>query len=120
MKPRCICGCGRKATQRHHAITQHQLRKVVSAEHLASGKSGPRDIVRELALCNDSRNLVPIHHTCHAAHHGRSKPLRLAMLPDSVFAFASEVYGPQKAHNTLGRTYGGPDPRLAALLEAAA
>lgn len=98
MSERCICGCGRRGVQRHHAVY---------AQHL------PREHRK------DRRNLVPVHHECHAAHHGRSKPFRLFMLPDSVFDFAAEIFGPGKAYNYLGRTYAGPDPRLNALDVAA-
>jgi hypothetical protein len=59
---------------------------------------------------------VPVSFACHGAHHGRSRPLRLAVLPDAVFDFARELMGPA-AFDYLGRHYAGRDPRLDALLE---
>lgn len=66
---------------------------------------------------NDDRNLVPVAFSCHGAHHGRSRPFELGMLPDSVFAFALELLGPA-AFDYLRRRYAGDDPRLEGLLSA--
>ncbi|MDQ3274639.1 MAG: hypothetical protein M3Q39_06300 [Actinomycetota bacterium] len=49
-------------------------------------------------------------------HHAHSVPLRLQVLPDSVYEFAREVLGAGLAYNTLRRAYSGQDPRLEALL----
>ncbi len=69
------------------------------------------DRARLTALVSDPRNLVPVAAQCHGAHHGRSVPYELSMLPDSVFEFAAEVLGP-RAHGYLRRRYVGRDPRL--------
>ena len=113
----CVCGCGRKrGLQAHHVIYQQELRRVVVAEHAAARREGPPDIVREMSLSADRRNIVPIGPRCHAAHHRRSKPLPLEKLPDSVFEFAAEVLG-ERAHGWLRRRYVGDDARLDALRE---
>ena len=93
----CICGCGVRAIQRHHAIYAQHCRAEGASE-------------------KDQRNLVPVAIRCHEAHHNRTKPYLLSMLPDSVFEFAEEVYGAARAHNYLARRYAGADPRLDALL----
>lgn len=113
---RCICGCGARRVQFHHAVYQQQLRKVVREEHRKAGGLGPPDVIREMTLVNDSRNLVPVGPKCHAAHHGRSRVLALRMLPDSVFEFAAEVLGAGAAYEYLRRRYEGEDERLDALL----
>jgi hypothetical protein len=64
----------------------------------------------------DPRNLVPVTFACHGAHHGRSRPLPLRVLPDAVFEFAAELMGDGPAYEYLNRTYVGRDPRLDALL----
>lgn len=87
--------------------------------HVPRPELGPPDIVAELRLMRDPRNLVPVGPDCHAAHHNRSRPLRLAMLPDSVFEFAAELLGPPAAFEYLRRRYDGGDGRLDALLEVA-
>ncbi len=69
------------------------------------------------ALTSDHRNLVPMAQLCHMNHHAHSVPLRLAVLPDSVYEFAREVLGPGLAYNTLRRAHSGEDPRLEALLD---
>lgn len=92
---RCICGCGRKAVQRHH---------VVYAQHLERGDR------------KDRRNLVPVHFECHGAHHGRSRPFSLHMLPSAVFAFAEEKLGAEAAYEYLKRYYAGSDMRHERLL----
>lgn len=97
---RCICGCGRNGHQLHHAVYAQHLGR----EHR-----------------KDKRNLVPVYHQCHGAHHGRSRALSLHMLPDSVFAFASEVLGAEKGFEYLRRRYDGQDLRHERmLLEAVA
>jgi hypothetical protein len=96
MTPRgyCACGCGKRATQLHHAVYQ---------QHLQRGD--PRD----------PRNLVPLYHRCHMAHHG-IEPLPLSVLPSSVFEFARETLGAGAAFNYLTRRYAGSDWRLDELL----
>lgn len=68
----------------------------------------------------DLRNLVPIAFDCHGAHHGASRRLSLHMLPDSVFAFASEVLGPEAGFEYLRRRYDGQDIRHERMLLGAA
>lgn len=77
---------------------------------------GPPDIVTEMSLCADPRNLVWAGYRCHAAHHNRSHPYELRWLPDSAYEFAAEVLGPGRAYEYLRRRYTGPDVRLDALL----
>jgi hypothetical protein len=111
---RCACGCGRvRGVQWHHVVYQQEIRRVVreQTEH------GPPDVAREMALLTSRRNLMPLGPRCHAAHHNRSKPLRLALLPDSAFEFAAELLGAGRAYEYLKRRYVGEDPRLDALLE---
>lgn len=100
----CVCGCG--AWQRldlHHAVTQQTLRRA--------------DPGRAAVLCADPRNLVPVSRPCHAAHHARTKPILLAVLPNRVFNFACEILGAGPAYEYLHRHYDGQDPRLDALLQ---
>lgn len=93
----CICGCGVRAIQRHH---------VIYAQHCRAEK----------ASVNDLRNLVPVAKECHEAHHNRKRPYSLSSMPDSVFEFAAEALGPDRAFNYLRRRYTGPDARLEALI----
>lgn len=95
----CVCGCGRQAAHLHHVVYQQHI-----------------DVVAR----DDPRNLVPVAFTCHGAHHGRSRPLSLHMLPASAFAFASEQLGAGYAYEYLRRRYSGDDLRLERLLEEAA
>lgn len=99
MRPLCFCGCGARAVHRHHAITRAEIK-------------------RWGGLIDDPRVLVDAGHTCHFNHHAASKPYRLASLPDSVYAFASELMGPGPSYEWLKRHYSGDDPRLDALLKA--
>jgi hypothetical protein len=94
---RCICGCGRRGVQLHH---------VVYAQHLSKGDGSRKD----------KRNLVPVHFECHAAHHGRSRPFSLHVLPTAVFEFAAEVLGAERAYEYLKRRYSGSDMRHERLL----
>lgn len=94
----CICGCGDRLNARHH---------VVYAQHC---RARGADVT-------DERNLVPVARDCHAAHHNRQRPYLLAVLPNSVFEFAEEVFGALKAYEYLRRYYAGEDPRLTALVE---
>lgn len=64
----------------------------------------------------DKRNLVPVAHDCHGAHHARARPFPLRVLPDSVFEFAVELMGVGPAYEYLRRRYSGEDERLTALL----
>lgn len=93
----CICGCGQRAVHLHHCVTRQELRK----------HGGDAD---------DERNLVPVAFACHGAHHGRSRPLPVHVLPSSVFDFAAEVMGPGAAYEYIARTYDGTDLRLERLL----
>lgn len=112
---RCICGCGRqRGCERHHVVYQQELKR-----HVPRSPEGPPDIVRELALLRDDRNLVWVGPKCHAAHHSRVRPLLVRMLPDSVFEFARELLGGPAAYEYLARRYAGRDPRHDALLEEA-
>ena len=95
-RPRCICGCGHRAIHRHHVIYAQAVE-------------------REGGNVRDERNLVWVAFECHGAHHGRSRPLELLVLPDSVFAFARELMG-AAGFDYLRRRYAGEDPRLEALL----
>lgn len=95
-RPRCACGCGQPSVARHHVITRQELRK-----HGGDPK--------------DARNLVWVAFSCHGAHHSGSRRLRLEVLPDSCFVFASELMGPAGA-DYLRRYYAGEDARLEALL----
>jgi hypothetical protein len=95
---RCVCGCRGRAAHNHH---------VVYAQHVRQHGGDVRD----------ERNLAPVTFACHGAHHGRSRPLRLAVLPDAVFEFAAELMGGPAAYEWLGRRYEGRDPRHDALLE---
>lgn len=94
VRPRCVCGCGRRSVNQHHVVYRQHLRG-------ASPK--------------DKRNLVPMAFECHGAHHNRSRVLPLAALPDAAFEFASELMG-EAAYVYLRRRYAGDDPRLEALL----
>lgn len=98
----CFCGCRDRLNARHHCVYAQHLRQM--APH----------------LLDDERNLVPVARVCHGSHHARSQPYTLAMLPDSVYEFAVEVMGPEKAYNYLERRYAGEDARLDALLGAVA
>lgn len=96
---RCFCGCGEFPVARHH---------VFYAQHL-----------RGRGQCADPRNLVVVALVCHGRHHsGADGSWRypLGLLPDSVFEFGVEVFGPGRAFEYLRRRYRGEDPRLDALL----
>lgn len=107
-RQRCICGCGRKGLQLHHAVYQQHIR--------AHAKDKNISFASEFDLVRDPRNLVPTSPGCHAAHHNRSRPFEVSMLPDSVFEFAAEVMGAGTAYEYLSRRYRGSDDRLDALL----
>lgn len=98
---RCVCGCGRRAVQQHHVVYAQEVRR-------AGGS------------VSDRRNLVPVAHVCHEAHHQRRAPFAMHVLPDSVFEFAAELFGRGAAYEYLARRYAGGDPRHAALIAAAA
>jgi hypothetical protein len=112
----CICGCKQPAVARHHCIYEQELRRVYRARRVPPMRGGLEVDADWVALCDDPRNLVLVAFDCHSAHHGRSRPYPLAMLPDSVFEFAAEVLG-LRAHDYLRRRYGGSDSRLDALLD---
>lgn len=95
-RPRCVCGCGQRSVHDHHVVYEQHVER-------AGG-----DV-------KDRRNLVPVAFNCHGAHHGRSRPLELAVLPDSCFVFAGELLG-AAGFDYLRRRYSGEDPRLEALL----
>lgn len=65
---------------------------------------------------DDERNLVVVAFVCHGRHHSAFRRYPLEELPDSVFEFGVEVFGPGRAHDYLRRRYGGEDPRLYALI----
>ena len=114
---RCVCGCGQRAVQKHHAVYVQELRRVA----LERERSTLRAFYVEKPptfrkLRDDKRNLVDVARGCHDAHHARSRPLPLWVLPDSVFEFASELLGGPAAFEYLSRRYRGGDPRLEALL----
>ncbi len=101
----CIC-CGQLADVLHHVVYRQELRRVA--------KSNGLDYE---ALIRDGRNLVPMRKSfCHANHHARAAPLRLALLPPCVYAFAAETLGTGPAYEFLRRRYAGEDARLDALL----
>jgi hypothetical protein len=109
-----VCGCGRKAPQRHHIVYQQEL-----GRRWESGDLGAPwlPMIHSLAdLSADPRNIVWIAVDCHAAHHNASKRLPLSVLPDSVFRFALELMGAGAAFEYLRRRYSGGDPRLDELL----
>jgi hypothetical protein len=97
MRPKCICGCGSRGPLRHHVIYRQACRWAG-------------------ASIKDQRNLVAVAKACHDAHHDRTRPLALSMLPDRAYGFAAEVLGRDRAYNYLGRRYAGTDPRHDALL----
>jgi hypothetical protein len=93
--------CRNPAVQWHHVIYQQHLRQLGADP-------------------SDERDMVPVCLTCHARHHLAQQRLRLATLPDQVYAFALEAFTePGPAYEYLHRRYLGPDPRLDALLAAA-
>lgn len=92
---RCVA-CNGRGVHRHHVIYAQAVE-------------------REGGNVADDRNLVWVCFTCHGNHHGRSKPLDLGMLPDSVFEFAGQLLGPA-GFDYLRRRYVGEDARLEALL----
>jgi hypothetical protein len=103
----CFCGCGKRhGLQLHHVVTQQKIRRE------ARGEPG-----RDLILCADRRNLVPVGRACHAKHHSRQEPYELRRLPDSVFEFARELLGAGPAYEYLRRSYAGEDARLDALIK---
>jgi hypothetical protein len=106
VKARCVCGCGRRAVQLHHAVYVQEIRWRAAA---AKGRKFQK-------WRADMRNLLPIAHECHGAHHARSRPLPVHVLPDGVFEFASELMGAGAAYEYISRRYRGGDPRLEALL----
>lgn len=114
-KPKCGCGCGQRAANRHHIVTQAQLRAIAGRERdkAKQGKLSQQ-------LTHDRRNLVWLAFSCHMNHHARSGVLPLVILPDSAFEFAVETLGAGLAYETLRRAYRGTDVRLDALLEMAA
>lgn len=108
----CICGCGRKrGLQLHHVIYRQELRR-----HVPRAPDGLPNIVSEIALLGDRRNLIPVGPKCHAAHHNRQRPFHLRWLPSETFEFAAETLGADRAYEYLRRRYAGDDPRLDALL----
>jgi hypothetical protein len=97
-RARCVCGCGRRAVQKHHVIYRQHLRQYGGS-------------------MKEKRNIVPMALECHGAHHSGARRLRLSRLPDGVFEYAVELMdGPGPAAYYLERYYSGSDPRLDALL----
>lgn len=99
------CGEGARLTL-HHCVYQQELRRLAGSDRRKAAK-----------LCVDYRNLIPLCPDCHAAHHQRRRPLPLVVLPDSVYAFAKDVMGLERAYEYLRRRYSGSDERLDALLK---
>jgi hypothetical protein len=97
VRARCICGCGRRGVQKHHAVYEQEVKRLGGA-------------------VDDPRNLVRVWHECHAAHHARVQAFALRRLPASVFAFAEELMGAGPAYEYLRRRYAGEDERLDGLL----
>jgi hypothetical protein len=64
----------------------------------------------------DVRNRLPVARWRHTQHHSGELPLLVSDLPDSVFEFAVELIGADRAWSYLRARYAGPDPRLDALL----
>jgi hypothetical protein len=112
MRPRCFCGCGRRAAQRHHVVYQQELR------HIAAGRdSWAPSFFADYgqpplpSLLAEPANLVWVNSRCHYAHHDRSRPFPLRRLPDGAIAFAFALMGPRAAIY-LQRRYAGFDRRL--------
>jgi hypothetical protein len=120
VKPRCVGGCGQRAVQLHHVVYRQELRRICREDERRSGSGMRYRPLRLSEVRADERNLVPVCAACHERHHRRGVPLRLHMLPDSVFEFAVELMGAGAAFEYLRRRYAGRDPRLDALLEAEA
>lgn len=99
-----MCGCAGRAVAQHHVITRQELRRRATV------------VFPYRELIEDPRNLVPVAFACHERHHSRFLPLKVMVLPDSVFEFAVELMGRGEAHAYLSRVYRGRDPRLDALL----
>lgn len=96
------CPCGARSEQAHHVVYRQEIERLVgkSAGHVIY------DLRNRLVVCAD----------CHERHHNRSRPLTLAVLPDSAFEFAVELLGAGKAFEYLRRRYSGQDQRLADLI----
>lgn len=76
----CAMGCGQRATQGHHIVTQQELRRALRGEF---GR-----------FRWDLRNMLPVCNGCHAAHHARQAPIPMRVLrvhAPGVFAFAVEL-----------------------------
>lgn len=95
---------------KHHVCYRQHLRRVARAQGIRGWEK------RYKKLIEDPRNLVWIGWRCHAEHHNRARVLTLDLLPDSVFEFASETFGPDLAYSTLSRYYAGTDHRLQAFI----
>lgn len=91
---------GRRLVQHHVFYAQH-------VENAGGDVWDPRN---SLTVCGGG----PV--GCHELHHGRSCPIRLADLPDSVYEFGREVFGGPAAYEYLARRYAVGDPRLDELL----
>jgi len=111
VKPKCACGCGQRAANKHHIVYVQRLRELARRER---DKRLRREI--EAQLVADKRNLMWLAFDCHGSHHSGARRLPLGRLPDSVFEFALEVLGAGPAHEYLRRRYSGEDARLDALL----
>lgn len=116
VKPKCACGCGQRAANRHHIVYQQKIREIVQRRTRDARERGRM----ESGLLADKRNLAWLAFDCHQNHHNASKRLRLPKLPDSAFEFAVELLGADAAYEYLRRRYDGSDMRLEFLLERAA
>lgn len=99
----CVC-CGQPAVHLHHVLTRQAIRRAA------------RNKQERTRLMLDEANLVAVCFEDHAAHHNRTRPIELSVLPDSVFTFARKLLGAGPAYEALMRAYSGEDPRLDALL----
>lgn len=122
MAQRCVCGCGRRSANRHHAIYAQEIKARVPVGHGRAGygmdyTTRAMRSAEQARWLRDPRNLVPIAFACHQGHHSGHRRLPLGVLPDSVYEFAAELMGPA-AYDYLHAHYGGHDSRADALLTA--
>lgn len=111
---RCACGCGKKATHKHHVCYRQELRRVARSQGMDGWEK------RYKGLVEDPRNLVGMQWRCHMEHHNRVAVIPCWRLPDEFYEFAREVLGAGPAYVYVSRVYAGIDPRLDALIEGEA
>lgn len=115
----CVCGCGHAGRAWHHVVYQQHIRAALPRVDRSHPDAKVRRINNQRML-DDRRNLVPVTDECHARHHSGFQRLRVAALPDCVFAYAADLFGAPAAYEYLRRYYRGEDARLDVLLEVAA